>query len=979
MQRLLGLFADSEDWLLDRVLSYASKYGYTKYTSTLREPWRLSIAGLTRSLTEGLKQCMSGWSEVPAEANCSMSPVTDFAVTEARRHRKRGVELNMFVGLLGLYGQTYRDLIIESGFDKPTENEFLQLSEGIFNHIESVIYAEWENETTSEAEIISELRSGIREMTNEKNKYLTAFESLPLPVILLDNENRVENLNHAAAVMFLEPGAPGAHYYGFLKGMQDGAVTGDSVLPAVDELFPWLRDDLSLFLASGVPRRGLEKIIEIKQSTRYLHLQFSSMLDISGKFSGTLVIIEDVTERRLIEHAGKEVKDQLEQRVRERTNDLVLINEQLSREIEARKNTEKALRERDRLFRAVFDHAFQFTGVLRSDGALLLANQAALDFAGVKANDVADKPFWETPWWTVSSEIRQHLRETVAKAAKGIPSRYETEHLRAGGEVAVVDFSIKPLINELGQIELLVAEGHDITERKRTEQALRETKETLQALIDASPVAVHVLDGDGNTLLWNPAAQRILGWSAEEVLGRFHRMTPEGQRDEYMEAVGKTIEGQGIRFLELVCGRKDGSLVDISLSTAPVCDSCGKITAAMSIFSDITEQKRAAEERRRLEESLKQARKMEAIGTLAGGIAHDFNNILGIILGFTQMVMLQLPNGSKMRNNLADVIKASLRAKDLIKQILTFSQRREQERKAIRIAPLVKETLRLLRASIPATIDVRHNVLSESSIMGAPTEIHQILMNLCTNAAHAMKDQGGALEVSLIDADIDSYFVALHPEIQPGPYVRLTVTDTGHGMSPALMERIFEPYFTSKGLGEGTGLGLAVVHGIVKSLQGMISVYSKPGEGTTFQVFIPRLEALQREDDVVPRTIPKGKESILFVDDEPDLVRIGITMLDYLGYSAVGKTNSIAAFEAFQEQPERFDLVITDLTMPSMTGIELASKILSIRPDIPVILSTGFSPVILLEEVKAMGIRELIMKPMVIHELAQAVRRTLDT
>ncbi|MBW1741609.1 MAG: response regulator [Deltaproteobacteria bacterium] len=391
------------------------------------------------------------------------------------------------------------------------------------------------------------------------------------------------------------------------------------------------------------------------------------------------------------------------------------------------------------------------------------------------------------------------------------------------------------------------------------------------------------------------------------------------------------------------------------------------------------ERKRAEEEKRKLEAELRQAQKMEAIGTLAGSIAHEFNNILGIILGNTDSALDCIPEWSPARYNLDGVRKACLRAKDVVKQILIFSRQSVEGKKPLQISLVVKDALKLLRASLPTTIEIRQNIQDQvGTILADPTLIHQVMMNLCINAAHAMRQKDGVLEVSLVDLELDADAVAQYPDLTPGSYLRLSVSDTGHGIEPEIIDRIFDPYFTTKGLAEGTGMGLAVVQGTVKSHGGVITVQSKPGEGTTFHIFFPRIESQVTPKSEVATPLPRGNERILFVDDEEMLADMGQRMLERLGYEVVATTVSVKALESFRAQPDKFDLVITDQTMPHMTGEMLAKELIRIRPDIPIILCTGFSEAITPERAKAMGIREFMMKPIDTSELGKSIRRVLD-
>ena len=390
------------------------------------------------------------------------------------------------------------------------------------------------------------------------------------------------------------------------------------------------------------------------------------------------------------------------------------------------------------------------------------------------------------------------------------------------------------------------------------------------------------------------------------------------------------------------------------------------------VIADITEEKK-------LKEQLLQAHKMESIGTLAGGIAHDFNNMLGIIVGNTELAMDDVPEWNPARNNLNEIRTASLRARDVVKQILAFSRISLQEMKPVRISPIITDSLKLLQASIPTTIEIHQNISSEpDTIRGDPKQIHQVLINLCTNAAHAMREKGGLLEVSLKNIEIDEGSAVHHHDLSPGKYVRLTVSDTGHGIEPKILERIFDPYFTTKGVGEGSGMGLSVVHGIVKSHSGDISVSSEPGKGTTFQVFFPYIESKPGPGIEITVEIPRGNERILLVDDEKAMVDAIQPMIERLGYKVTARTSSIEALEAFRANPDRFDLVITDFTMPNMTGMELAKELLKLRSDILIILCTGYSEHINEEKAKGNGIRAFVMKPVVLNEISNTIRKVLD-
>ena len=405
-------------------------------------------------------------------------------------------------------------------------------------------------------------------------------------------------------------------------------------------------------------------------------------------------------------------------------------------------------------------------------------------------------------------------------------------------------------------------------------------------------------------------------------------------------------------------------------------DEFGDLAAAFNIMLETRQ--RAEDERTSLETQLQQSQKMESIGTLAGGIAHDFNNILASIIGFAELSLDEAEKGTLLHSNLEEVLIAGQRAKDLVLQILTFSRQADQEQSPVQVSLVVKEALKLLRASIPTIIEIQENVSSNAVVMGDATRIHQVLMNLCTNAAHAIGGKGGVLTVHLADVELDSEFILDHTDLKPGPYINLTVTDTGQGMAPDVLDKIFDPFFSTKEKGQGTGMGLSVVHGIVHSHGGTIYTYSEPGKGSTFKVFLPAIERRLKPEDKIERPVPTGTERILLIDDEPAILNMGKQTLESLGYDVVTRTASIEALEYFKAQPDKVDLVITDMTMPKMTGEVLAQELIKVRPDIPIILCTGFSAMIDEQKAMAMGIRAFVSKPVLKREIAETIRSVLD-
>jgi PAS domain S-box-containing protein len=448
----------------------------------------------------------------------------------------------------------------------------------------------------------------------------------------------------------------------------------------------------------------------------------------------------------------------------------------------------------------------------------------------------------------------------------------------------------------------------------------------------------------------------------------------------------------------------------LSTIAVPEFDERGDVETLLCITRDITERKRAEEalqkahdelelrvqertkelqqacdnlieetrERERAEALLRQAQKMEALGTLSGGIAHDFNNILAAIVGFSELALGRAAPGSQEKHHLQRIFEAGLRGRALIKQMLTFSRKTEQDKKPLQLSGIIEETMKLLGPSIPATISIRTDVRGESGLIFAdPTQMEQVVMNLCTNAAFAMRERGGVLHVELSDVSVSASDGNPHG-IKPGRYTRLTVRDTGAGMSPDITDKIFDPFFTTKQPGEGTGLGLSVVHGIVKQHDGYITVESTPGKGSTFAVYFPMIAGGRETDAAGDHEIPTGSERILFVDDEEPLVELGEEVLAELGYEVTSRMSSGEALELLKADPHRFDLVITDQTMPEMTGVELAREILALRADMPIIMCTGFSHAVDADKAGSAGIRAFAMKPLTKREIARTIRRVLD-
>ncbi len=515
-----------------------------------------------------------------------------------------------------------------------------------------------------------------------------------------------------------------------------------------------------------------------------------------------------------------------------------------------------------------------------------------------------------------------------------------------------------------------------VQERNKAEAALRESEKNYRELVQSANSIIMRMDTEGEITFFNTYARNFFGYREEEIIGKnvVGTIVPERNIAGFdLALMIKDIGAHPERYVsnENENIRRNGERVQVTWMNKAIYDKGGNVSEILCVGIDVTE-------KWQLEKRLAQAQKMESIGTLAGGIAHDFNNILSAVIGYTELSLIDIPKGSALQNNLQQVLKAGGRAKDLVRQILTFSRQRENELVPVKVSLIVNEALKLLRASLPTTIKMRHHIKSYLAVLTDPTNIHQVLMNLCTNASFAMQEEGGVLEVSLSDVDLDADFAKQHPDVKPGKFIRLIVSDTGYGMSPEVSERIFDPFFTTKKMGQGTGMGLSVVHGIVKSHGGTIIVESSPGKGSAFSVFLPAIESEITDQADQAQLVITGNERILFVDDEDFQADIGKRMLERLGYRVTAKTNSVEALDLFRQTPDEFDLVITDMTMPNMTGDVLARKLISIRPDIPIIVCTGYSARINPDIIKEIGIKEMAMKPVVMKDIAQMIHRVLS-
>jgi PAS domain S-box-containing protein len=639
-----------------------------------------------------------------------------------------------------------------------------------------------------------------------------------------------------------------------------------------------------------------------------------------------------------------------------------------------------ALQQSEEKYRAILDNIEDGYFEVDLKGSFTFFNGALSRLLGYSPSAMAGMNYRDYMDEANAQKVYQTFNRVyeTGKPAKGI----DWEIIKVDGFKSYLNASVTLMTDAAGNPIGFRGIARDMTERKQSEIALRESEAKYRQLLNHAPSGIYEIDlAHGKFVSVNDVMCEYTGYTRYELLSMnaLDILTEESQKKS-VERQNRILKGQQVpASVEHKIKAKNGREIWALLNTKFLHDAEGKPTRVLVVAHDITEQKQAEEEKKKLEHQLQQAQKMEAIGTLAGGIAHDFNNILSVIIGYTELILMNAQVDSEVRQNLKEIFNASKHARDMVKQILAFSRQNKQERKPIQVAHIVKEALKMLRASLPTTISIQQNIEKNIGIIEAdPTQIHQVLMNLCTNAAHAIADKDGVLEISLANVELDQYAAAKISDLRPGHYLKLSIKDTGDGIPPDALSQIFNPYFTTKEKGEGTGLGLAVVQGIIKSLNGAITVDSEVGKGSTFHVYLPNIRRELVKEEEIQKPLPMGYEHILLVDDEQPLVDIGKQMLERLGYTVDSRTSSIEALKLFEADPNRFDLVITDIVMPNMTGDKLADKIIGIRPDIPIVLCTGYSEKFTRQHASDMGIQAFLMKPLVMQDLADTVRQALS-
>ncbi len=810
----------------------------------------------------------------------------------------------------------------------------------------------------------------LQEIDEQRGRLQAIIDSLPVGLWIADAQGKVVFVNDIGRAIWGgdTPDAIGQERHGPYKAWW--ADTGELI--GVEEM-PLAR----AIRGETCKDRAVE--FERLDGTRGVKLISAAPVKGSdGTIIGSVAIVQDITERKRAEDALKASREQLRQQ---------------AEKVETIMKAAPAA-----IWVSLDPQCRAITG-----------NRAAISL--YEAFEEENDPRVSCPrrYFRNGKELKPEELPMLEAAAKNVDiNNSEFDVLLPSGKVRHMMGSASPLHDAEGKVSGCVGTFLDITDRKQAEEAVRdelerlvqertadleaqtqraeEERDRLMTLIDSMGEAVWVSDANGQIVLVNAVAR---SQAVQIGLDPNNLMQIPPLQTEMFGADGKRLNRElaeiasqkgALHGLELaITNRKTGETFHRRLAVSPIVDKDKRFEGHVAIVEDITAQKKAEEQKVRLEEQLRQAQKMESIGTLAGGIAHDFNNMLAVILGNAELALDDLRDGAGAARNIEQIVNASKRAGDLVRQILTFSRRTEHRKDALILTPLVKETHKLLRSTLPSTIRMELRLRTKhDAVAGDPSQLQQVLMNLAGNAAYAMRERGGTLSITLSDVAFTPLGRRPAPDMEPGRYVKIAVKDTGAGMTPDVREKIFEPFFTTKEVGQGTGMGLAVVYGIVKSHGGAIFVQSKPGKGSTFTVFLPFAGTTAREERGTTRAAPRGSERILLVDDEPQIVATVSETLRRLGYDVTTAASGNEALKTFLDRPQYFDLIVTDQTMPDLAGIDLARRMLEARGNLPIILITGYSEAVSPEKAKSAGITEFVMKPIGKREMAEAVRRALN-
>ncbi len=712
-----------------------------------------------------------------------------------------------------------------------------------------------------------------------------------------------------------------------------------------------------------------EKALQISSSDEHLGEEIPLP---SGRELKDLAIAFNSMSKSLRYHVNN-----LETLIKERTSELSNANENLKIEIGARKKSEQEVRVSEEKFKNLFDN-------MDSGVAVYTAKNNGEDFIFQDLNKAGEQMDRTSKEKIIGRSVLETfpavkdfgLFDVFQRVWKtGKPEQHPIAVYKDERIAGWRDNFVYKLPS--GEIVTIYS---DETERKKAAEELRESEERYRALFERSLELVYLCDFGGKFIDANDAALGMLGYTRDEITSlNFESLLTKDQLPLAVRTAEEILKtGSQKEVVEYKLRRKDGDYVYVE-SMGAIIYRDGKPFAIQGIARNITERRRSEEQRLKLEAQLLQSQKMEAVGTLAGGIAHDFNNILAIILGNAEMASNDVPNWNPASESLKEIRRASIRAKDMVQQLLAFSRKADEVSIPINMAPIIKESLAMLKHAIPTSVEFKQRISDDPcSIMGDISQINQIVMNLAINAADAMSEEGGLLEVTLEKIILQEEKACFDWVLSPGPYVRLRMRDTGEGIEPKIIDRIFDPYYTTKEVGKGTGMGLSVVHGIVKRHGGGIRVESGLGKGTLFEIYFPALDEMAEEEKECKGEIEGGSERILFVDDEEPMVNLYRRHLERLGYDVKSTTKPEEALELFKANPDHFDVIITDMTMPRITGDRLAEEVLKIRPHMPVIICTGYSERMSAEKAEALGVRKYIEKPIDLRNLASSLREVLD-
>jgi PAS domain S-box-containing protein len=774
--------------------------------------------------------------------------------------------------------------------------------------------------TAEPADTISRLRDEIRDHrpTREEAKRSAALlqkvlDTLPLGVWIIDATGRIIQGNPAGRAIWGGARLVGIDRYGDYKAWKAG--TGQRVQP----------EEWAAFRAVTKGETILNEELEIEAFDGTRKLILSSALPIRGegrKIIGAIAINQDVSALR-----EAETRMRQQSALIELAHDAVIV--------------------RDTGHRIVFWNR----------GA-----EETYGWSGDEARGQVIHELLKTTWPGPPKQIQGRL------LTRG---HWEGElgHTRKDGVKILTESRQAVLAGPERRPSAILEINRDVTGRRRAEEDLLR----LAVAVEQVTEGIAVMAPDGRIIFANPAfeAQCGLGRGGAAGLAYTELFNLDAVNSRAGRGLAEALRSGQSWVCRLTQRRADGDVCDIDVTLSPVRDASGCVTTFVAVQRDVTREVK-------FQERVRQWQKIEALGTLAGGIAHDFNNILLPIIINTELCLMEEKTGSAMAGRLSQVLEAARRGRDMVKQIITFSQQREQAPRPVEINPILKEALKFLKFSIPKSIKIVSRIQATPAVvMADPSQIHQALMNLCSNSAHAMRDEGGILEIGLTDTDIDAE-AAARLDLPPGPYVQLSVSDTGHGMSCEVLEQVFDPFFTTKKPGEGTGMGLSVVHGIIKSYGGAITCSSEPGKGTVFNIYLPRIAEHRPAPLDFQEPLPRGTERVILVDDEEIQVRAMTKLLSHLGYHVTALTEGRKALELIRRQPKSVDLLITDQTMPGMSGEQLAREVLRDKPGLPVILCTGFSETIDQDAVLPMGVKAFVMKPFSVREIAETIRAALD-